>query len=331
MSEIIYAYGEFFDRKLHPGSLEILTPLRDIASALNKKVALLILSSSLEEVKNCEDIERADCDEVHLVVHESLHHVRDDLYGRVLAQIIRQKNPFGVFFPATHQGSSLAPRVAGELQVGLCAHVNGFTLKEGNLYMLRPTYGDNIIAELYSKSRPIMATLSLGAFSIREGKRAPRVVMIDLPKDFNWESKIRVRRAIKVKREPNRLSIAKVVVAGGLGLKTKENFQKLFELASLLEGEVGATRPVCHAGWVDEGRMIGVSGVSVRPKLYIGFGISGSIQHTVGIENSEFIVAVNIDKEAPLVKIANVALIADAGKVLDTLIKKLSRSSQSEL
>lgn len=328
MGDLIYAYGELHEGKLHPGSLEILTPLRQVADQLNKKLALLVLSASLDEVRKCEDLKKANCDEVHVVSHKGLEHFKDDLFGRVVSQVIRQEEPFGVFFPATHQGMALAPRVAGELGAGLCAHVNGFAVEEEKLVMLRPTYGDNIIAKLYSKTLPVMATISLGAFTITAGKREPLIKTLSLPENFNWESKIQIRKFRPSERALDRLSIARVVVAGGLGLKTKENFQKLFQLARFLEGEVGATRPVCHAGWIEDTRMVGVSGVSVRPRLYIGFGISGAIQHTAGMENSEFIIAVNTDREAPLVKLAHISLIADAGEVLDQLLKKLEQVYQ---
>lgn len=323
MGDYMLAYGEYYQGRLHPASLEILSPLREIANQLGKKLALLVLAPTYEEVQNNTELLKAICDEVLVVAHESLGEFKDDLYERVVVEVVKGLRPFGVFFPATLQGLALAPRVAGKLGVGLCAHVNALEIEDGKLYMLRPTYGENIMAKLYSTTLPVMATLALGAFSIKEGERAPIFKLWEMSSDFSWESKLKIRQFTPAKKEINRLSVAKVVLAGGLGLKKKENFEKLIRLAQLLEGEVGATRPLCHAGWVEEERMIGVSGISVRPKLYIGFGISGAIQHTVGMENSEFIIAVNTDKEAPLVKLAHLSLIADAEKVIDALLKKL--------
>lgn len=218
---------------------------------------------------------------------------------------------------------SLAPRIAGALEVGLCAHVNSFKLEEDKLYMLRPTYGESIIASLYSTTIPIMATISLGAFVIKKNTFTPQILSYELKGDFKWESKMKIRERKFISKELNRLSVAKVVLAGGLGLKNKENFQALKELAEVLNAEVGVTRPLFHAGWIGEEAMIGVSGVTIRPKLYIGFGISGAIQHTLGMENSEFIVAVNIDKEAPLVKMAHLSLICDAGELIKALLRIL--------
>lgn len=323
MRNLIIAFGEVHQNKINPASLEILTPLWEISRALQKGLSLLILTDDFSKLGEDIGLKRALCDEIIVVENRELAEFKDDLYSRVISSVITHLNPYGVFFPATLQGMALAPRVAGELEVGLCAHVNALELEDDKLIMIRPTYGDNIMARLFSKSLPVMATLSLGAFSIREKGEEPAIRKFDLPEDFDWSSKIRVKKLKATKKEMNRLSVAKVVVAGGLGLKSRENFQKLFDLAEALGGEVGATRPVCHAGWVEEERMIGVSGVSVKPRLYLGFGISGAIQHTVGMENSEFIVAINTDEGAPLVKMAHLSLIGDAEKILDYILKRL--------
>ena len=319
----ILAFGEFYKNELNNSSLEILSPLKEVAQALNKKLILLFLIGSLEDIKNLEEIKRSIADEVWFVINNELKDFKDDLYTEVLIQIVKSSQPYGLFFPATKIGMSLAPRVAGALKVGLCAHVNYLEVKDNQIIMSRPTYGENIIAKLVSKSSPVMATISLGAFNIKYGEREPLMKEIIFPENFSWSSKLKIRNFIPSKKKPTKLSTAKVVVSGGRGLKNKETFQKLFELAEILGAEVGATRPVCYEGWVEEEKMIGVSGVTVKPKVYIGFGISGALQHTVGMENSEFIIAVNTDKEAPLVKMANLALIGDAKKILELLLKKL--------
>lgn len=323
MGNFILAYGEYHNGKLHPASLEILTPLREIADKLKKKLILFLLVEGAERLREVKELERALCDEIWYLEDQQFKDFKDDLFGKVMVEVIKETNPYGVFFPATLQGLSLAPRVAGELEVGLCAHVNFFEVEGETLYMLRPSYGENIIAKLYSTTLPVMATISLHAFPIREGNKKPEIREIKLKTLPSFKSKLKLRKAKPVKREPNRLTVAKVVLAGGLGLKRKENFEKLKALAEILEAEVGVTRPLCYAGWAEEERMIGVSGVTVRPKLYIGFGISGAIQHTMGMENSEFIIAVNTDKEAPLVKMAHLSLIVDAEKLLDALLRQL--------
>ncbi len=327
MEEIIIAYGEYNNGKLHPASLEILTPLYDIAERLGKKLVLLLFTEDFERAQSLPELKKALCHYVWIVSAPELKDYRDDLYSEVIIELSKKEMPYGVFFPATFQGMSLAPRIAGALQVGLCAHVNDLKLEGDNLLMFRPTYGDNIIASLYSTTIPIMATLSLGAFVIKENPFSPQISKYEMPPEFKWQSKMKIRKSKPLIKEPTRLSVAKIVLAGGMGLKTKENLALLRELAKVLRAEVGVTRPLCHAGWAKEEEMIGVSGVSVRPKLYIGFGISGAIQHTLGMENSEFIIAVNSDKEAPLVKMAHLSLICDAGELIKSLLKQLSRES----
>jgi len=323
MAEYIFAFGQYFDGKLHPASLEILTPLRGVADKLNKKLIFISLADDKEKFLALPELKRLLADEVWCIFHPNLKHLPDDLCERVLVYLSREHKPYGLFFPATKKGLSLAPRVAGSLNAGLCAHVNSFEVKDGELFLLRPTYGENIIAKLTSKRHPIMATIALNAFPIKEAEVEPIIKEVNLPEGFDWTTKLTIKNFKPAKREPSRLSVAKVVVAGGMGLKNKENFQTLFELAKILNAEVGATRPAVHAGWVEAERMIGVSGVSVRPKLYLAFGISGAIQHTVGMEGSEFIVSVNVDKEAPMMKMAHVGFLCDAPSFLNALLRKL--------
>lgn len=323
----ILAFGEFYKDELNSSSLEILSPLKEIADTLNKKLILLFLVESLEKIKKLEKVKKSLADEIWVVVNSELKDFRDDLYAEVLVQIVSYSQPYGFFFSATGMGLSLAPRIAGKLKLGLCAHVNHLEVKNNQIIMSRPTYGDNIIAKLISQSLPIMATISCGVFNIKYKEKEALIREIIFPSNFSWKSKMKVRKSIPFKKKISRLSTAKIIVSGGRGLGGRENFQKLFELAEILGAEVGATRPVCYEGWVEEERMIGISGVTVKPKVYIGFGISGALQHTVGMENSEFIIAVNTDREAPLVKMANLALIGDAKEILELLLKKLKSLS----
>lgn len=326
---VILAFGEVYQNKLHPASLEILTPLKEIAKRLDKKLVLLCFLSDLKRFNDKVLLEKCLADEVWIVEHKELEDFRDDLYGKVIVEIVKEVNPKGVFFSATLFGCALAPRVAGALNLGLCAHVNHIEIIDGKIVFSRPTYGENIIARLICKTEPVMATISVGIFGIKEEEKEVKFKLLEMPETFDWKSKIKLRKVSLSSKQPTFLSTAKIVVAGGRGLKTKENFQKLFELAQLLGAEVGATRPVCYEGWVGQERMIGISGISVKPKIYLGFGISGALQHVIGMEKSEFIVAINTDKEAPLVKMAHLSLIGDAPKILDLLIKKLKARKQA--
>jgi electron transfer flavoprotein alpha subunit len=321
----VWVFGIIEEGELSSSSVEVLTAGRDVADALETGLVLVCLTG--EEVKE-ETFSGLLADQVYLVRHKALESFKDDLFSKVLTSLVKAGEPVAFFFPASAEGCAIAPRLAGALRLGLCAHVNRVEVKEGKILLYRPTFGDNIIAVLSSKTQPVLATLSEGAFGIKRREGSPELFKVKMPEDFSWESALEVRKLEERPKEASPLVNAKVVVAGGRGIKSKEKFEKLFLLAKALGGEVGATRPVCYEGWISEDRMIGVSGVTVRPKLYIGFGISGALQHTVGMENSEFIVAVNTDKEAPLVKMADLALIGDASEVLDHLLKLLDQEKK---
>ena len=320
----ILSFCEICKENLNLKSLEILGPLKDVAKGLNTKLVLLCLAKNREVLEKGGILKRVIADEVWCIFNQALEYIKDDLYSRVIAEVIRHCQPEGFFFPATLAGCAIAPRVAGILELGLCAHVTKVYLKNSTIIMARPTFGENIIAELSSQTKPVMATISAGG-EFLQNEYTPQFKEILFPENFKWESNIKIRKIKKAVKKENKLSRAKLVIAGGRGLKNKENFEKLFRLAELLGGEVGATRPVCYEGWAEEDRMIGVSGVSISPDVYVGFGISGAIQHTAGIEKAKFIIAVNQDRNASLVKMADVSFITDAPKFLDILLKKIQK------
>ncbi len=321
----IWVFGMLEEEEISPSVLEALTAGRKVAEDLGKELIFVCFSGGEPEVSQFSHI---FADKVYLVQNKVFSEFCDDVIARVLIYLVKKGEPIALFFAADDEGCAVAPRVAGALRLGLCAHVNKVEVKKGKILLYRPTFGDNIVAVLSSKTFPVMATLAEGAFGIEKAKASPEVLKIRMPEEFNWESGLKIKKIKEKKKGVSPLFNAKVVVAGGRGMKSKEEFEKLFSLAKALGGEVGATRPVCYEGWVSEDRMIGVSGVSVKPKLYIGFGISGALQHTVGMENSEFIVAVNIDKEAPLVKMADLALIGDAGEVLENLLRLINQGEK---
>ena len=323
--EGIWVFGMLEEGKISHSVLEALSAGKLVADALQKELALVCFSAKDPEVSCFSNL---PADKVYFVQNESLSEFCDDVVARVLIYLVKKAEPTALFFSADDEGCAVAPRVAGVLRLGLCAHVNKLEVKDGKILLYRPTFGENIVAVLSCKTRPVMATLAEGAFGVKEVETSPEILKLKMPEEFNWESSFKVKKIEKRKKEASPLLNAKVVVAGGRGMKSKEEFEKLFVLAKELGGEVGATRPVCYEGWVSEDRMIGVSGVSVRPRLYIGFGISGALQHTVGMENSEFIVAVNTDKEAPLVKMADLALIGDAGEVLENLLRLITQEKE---
>ncbi len=317
-----WIYGEWAEEDFHPVVYELLGVARTLAPRLGQKIVVVTLGPE-DRRPGVEKVLAYGAEEVLFLVHPELDYFRDDLFGRLLGDMVRERRPEVFLFGATSEGQALAPRIAGELELGLTAHCTAFEVdEEGRLVQIRPSFGENILAKIVSRTRPQMATVRPGVFPKAEaGEPRGRVEEIKLAA---LPPSALVRRALRpLPRVENPLTRARVVVAGGRGLQSKENFAQLFELAELLSGAVGATRPVCHLGWISEEHMIGVSGVSVAPKLYLGFGISGALQHTVGIQGAETVVAINIDPEAPLMKQADIAVVGDARRILPALIRRI--------
>jgi electron transfer flavoprotein alpha subunit len=229
---------------------------------------------------------------------------------------------------ATSFGREFFPRLAKRLGTGLSADCVALEVdpKTGLLLQTTPAFGGELLAEVVTPNhRPQMATVHPGVF--QERPHDPEAVGRILCPEINVVPRSRVK-LIRSRRQQIRkvnLEEAPVVIAGGRGLGTKEQFELLFELAELLEGEVGATRPAIRAGWAEEDRLLGQTGKSVRPKLLISIGTSGALQYTTGIQGAEVIIAINRDPHAPIFKMADLGLAGDASTLLPLLLEALRK------
>ncbi len=318
-------FGEWTGEDIHEVTYELLFEGRRLADQLEVPLQVLFLGPP-EAEERAQELVHYGADQVFLVLDPRLARFRDDLYSRLMVQILREKRPEIVLFSATSLGQALAPRVAGLLRLGLTAHCVAFDIRPEDraLIQIRPSFGEDVMARIISRTKPQMATVRPGVFPRAQARpdRQGSVEILSFPDEF-FESALEILETQKSPPKEVDLTKAKVIVAGGRGMGNKEFFTKLFELAELLEGAVGATRPVCHLGWVSEDHMIGVSGVSVAPKLYMGFGISGALHHVVGLRGAETIVAINKDPEAPLMKRAHIAVQGDVREILPLLIQRL--------
>ncbi|AEH44255.1 Electron transfer flavoprotein alpha subunit [Thermodesulfatator indicus DSM 15286] len=329
----IAIFGEWTGIEIHESTYELLSEGRRLADELESSLNVLILGPP-EAKEAAQELISYGADKVVATFDEKLKDFRDDIYAQVVAEMLKKYQPEIMLFPATSLGQALAPRVAGLLKLGLTAHCIAFEIRKEDraLIQIRPSFGEQIMARIVSRTKPQMATVRPGVFPHAQKIESHQGEFeIFEPSEKALVSALEViEKKPKPKAEVD-ITKAKTIVAGGLGLGSKEYFQKLFELAELLDGAVGATRPVCHLGWVSEDHMIGVSGVNVRPKLYLGFGISGSLHHTVGLQGVETLVAINTDANAPLMKQADIAVQGDAKEILPLLIKKLKKlKSQRE-
>ena len=336
----IFVYIELENGAVADVSLELLTKGRELADELGVKLEAVVLGHGVAGIEK--ELAKYGADTVWVADDEIFAPFRTLPHTAVLCGLIRQEQPQIALFGATPVGRDFAPRVSSALHSGLTAdctsleigpHTENKTGKvyENLLYQIRPAFGGNIIATLVNPDhRPQMATVREGVMK-KEKARTPGkgvVRQVDAKKylsDADFAVRIIDRqieeRKIDIKGAP-------VIVAGGYGMGSKENFELLFERAGVLGAEVGASRAAVDAGMADHARQIGQTGVTVRPKLYIACGISGQIQHTAGMDGSAMVISINTDPDAPINKIADYAITGDVMEVIPKMIKYYKQNSK---
>ena len=321
-------------------SLELLTKGRVLADTLGCKLEALVPGHRLDGMEK--ELHEYGADVVHLADDARLAPYRTLPHTAVVCGVFREEKPQIALFGATSVGRDLGPRVSSALHSGLTAdctsleiggHTEAKTGKEYSdlLYQIRPAFGGNIIATIVNpECRPQMATVREGVMKKEKyGKPTDGAVKkVDVNK-YLQPSDL-VVRILERHMEERKIDIkgASVIVAGGYGVGSKENFALLYELAETLGGEVGASRAAVDAGFADHARQVGQTGVTVRPKLYIACGISGQIQHTAGMDQSAMIISINTDPEAPINKIADFAVTGDVMEVVPKMIKFYKQNSK---
>lgn len=336
----IFVYCEIEGGKVADVSLELLTKGRALADTLGCELEALALGQGLAGVEK--QLAEYGADVVHVADCECLAPYRTLPHAAVVCGIFKEEQPQIALFGATPVGRDLGPRVSSALHSGLTAdctsleigpHTENKTGKvyENLLYQIRPAFGGNIIATIINPDhRPQMATVREGVMR-KEYAATPgagEVKPIDWKK-FLKESDL-VVKILDRQIEERKINIkgASVVVAGGYGVGSKENFKLIHELAEVLGGEVGASRAAVDAGFTEHARQIGQTGVTIRPKLYIACGISGQIQHTAGMDQSSMIISINTDPDAPINKIADFAITGDLNEVIPKMIKYYKQNSK---
>jgi len=317
-------------------SLELLSKARELAEALGGRVCALLPGHNVAEL--AETAIHHGADQVLLVDHPELALYRTLPYARVAVELIRQRRPEILLLGATPLGRDLAPRVASAVRAGLTADCTGlrigeFTPRDGAtvelLYQIRPAFGGNIIATIVNpETRPQMATVREGVMRLAapDVTRRGEVTSIEVdfaPQDLVVEVLERERRAARCD-----LRGASVIVSGGAGVGSAENFQLIHELACVLGAEVGASRAAVDAGFVSPEHQVGQTGVTVRPRLYIACGISGAIQHCAGMDQAGTIVAVNSDPDAPIFRIAHYKIVGDLNEVIPWMIDAYRKNAK---
>jgi electron transfer flavoprotein alpha subunit len=332
----VWVFIEQENGKIAEVSLELLAKAGELAQTLGSQVWGLLCGEGVTDL--AQTVIHYGADKVLVADHPELAVYRTLPYTRVAVDLVRAHQPDIFLIGATPLGRDLAPRIASALQVGLTADCTDLQIGDYNfrlekrlytdlLYQIRPAFGGNIVATIVNpKTRPQMATVREGVMQANEpdSTREGEIEMVEphfRPEDF----------ALKVLRRETRestvdLKNAAVVVAGGAGASQPEDFQLIRKLAHILGGEVGATRAAVDAGFISGEHQIGQTGVTVRPRLYIAAGISGAIQHRTGMEESNKIVAINTDPEAPIFEIADYKIVGDLREVIPMMIEALRES-----
>lgn len=327
----VWVFIEFYDADdpktqgdIKKVSFELLSEGRKLADKLKNRLCAVVLTDKnrgYEKILN-----EYGCDVMYLVENDEFLPYDCEIYSTAIISLVNKYKPSVFLFGATYKGRELAPKVATSLYVGLTADCTALDINsDGLLVQSRPAFGGNIMADILSpNSRPQIATVRPNVMRISKTKSSS----VDIIKeDIKIEKNLRKVRVLSRHKEEMKGSIklenAEIIVSGGRGLKTKERFKIIHDLASLLNAGVGASRAAVDSGFIDKKHQVGQSGTTVSPRLYLAFGISGAVQHLVGMRNSDVIIAVNKDPNAMIFSVAKYAVIGDAHDIAKKLIEKL--------
>lgn len=319
----VAVYVDHVNGEIHPVTLELIGKARELADKINQKVYCLFMGNGIKDKAG--ELLHYGVDEVIVYDYKELENFRIEPYTAVFYDFINKIKPCSILVGATTLGRSLAPRVAARCRTGLTADCTILDIKENtDLVQIRPAFGGNIMAQIVTpNSRPQMATVRYKVMSASERNEecTGEIKYFEIEKD-KLKSDIEVKE-IKQKPKEHSISDAEVIVVAGRGVKSEKDLELIKELADLLGGELAVTRPLIENGWADANRQVGLSGRTVRPKLIITCGVSGAIQFVAGMNNADYIFAINKDEKAPIFKVAHYGIVGDIYEIVPKLIEKI--------
>ena len=324
----ILVYVEQREGKISNVSLELLSKAKELTSKVNQEVVAFLPGYNLND-NHATECFQYGADKVYICNDVILKHYTTEPFAKVCTELVNKIKPESMFFGATTIGRDLAPRVSARLHTGLTADCTSLDIcdETQNLLMTRPAFGGNILATIICPNhRPQMTTVRPGVM------KKVKISETDFPlnkieyiesnltaKDQNVE----ILEIVKEKVTKKNISEAHVLVSGGRGLGKKENLDMLQNLANKLGGMVSGSRAIVDAGWIEQRCQVGQTGQTVRPEVYFACGISGAIQHLAGMEESDFIIAINKNPTAPIFDVADLGLIGDVNQIIPCLIDEL--------
>ena len=327
----VWVIAEQNEGKLAEISVELVSKGRELADRLNTSLGTVALGYNIKHIP--EELFKYGCDIVYLADHPSLEYYTVSPYANVIYNLAKEKNPEIILFGATTTGRDLAPRLASIIPAGLTADCTDLKIGDYNdarskkilkdtLFQIRPAFGGNVIATIVNTWKtPKMATVREGVMKISKPGYTRKGKVEAINPEFSEKELItKVIERTKSEKRVN-LKNARIIVSGGFGVGSKENFRIIYELAHTLGGDIAGSRAAVDADFIERERQVGQTGTTVRPKLYIACGISGAVQHRAGMGESHKIIAINKDPEAPILKIAHYGIVGDLNQVIPMMIK----------
>lgn len=326
-SDHVMVYIEQRQKQIQNVSLELLGIGKKLADQLNTKLDACIIGYDIDEL--AKEVAYYGADIIYKVDDEMLKHYLTEPYTKALTKVVQKTNPQIVLIGATSLGRDLAPRVSSRLHTGLTADCTSLDIdpETNQLLMTRPAFGGNLMATIVCPNhRPQMSSVRPGVMIKPTRDEGLEAEIIQEQISFSQaDMNVELIETIYEKKDKIKIEDANVLVSAGRGIGSKENIKSLYQLADVLKGEVSGTRPVIENGWLDKDRQVGQTGKTVRPGLYIACGISGAIQHTSGMEESDLIIAINKNPGAKIFEVADVGIVGDVKKIVPELIKQLSK------
>ena len=323
----VAVYVEYNGKAVHPVTFELIGKARELAAVTGHPVYALFMGYQVGE--KAEELLAYGVDQVFVYDRKELEHFSVLTYANVFADFITRIRPSSILVGATNAGRSLAPRVAARFRTGLTADCTVLEMKENtDLVQIRPAFGGNIMAQIVTpKNRPQFCTVRYKIFSAPPVTKEPSgtIRTMEVTEDM-IDRRIRVEEIIHKPKEID-ISEAEVIVAVGRGVKSQADLELIRELAVALDAQLACTRPLIECGWFDARRQIGLSGRTVKPKLIITIGISGSVQFAAGMRGAECIIAINTDRKAPVFDITNIGLVGDWYEILPRLLKTVKEGT----
>ena len=332
----VYVFAQQVDNELSSIALELLGKANDLAKDLNTEVTAVLLGSGIKNL--VDELAEYGADKVIVVDDPELKDYRTEPYAHALSEVINKYKPEIVLVGATAIGRDLGPRVSARVATGLTADctvlevgdfpinpIPGKEQKHNQLLMTRPAFGGNTIATIACPdNRPQMATVRAGVMQKIEPKKGAKAVVEEFNPGFTPDNKyVEILEVVKAVTDTVDIMDAKILVSGGRGVGSAENFKLLDDLAEVLGGTVSCSRAVTDAGCLSRDLQVGQTGKTVRPNVYFAIGISGAIQHIAGMEESDIIIAINKDADAPIFDVADYGIVGDLNKILPALTEKL--------